>query len=128
MTNFFAFEPALRDGTFVAVGETAGSPVGRLVVGAGPGGAPRVVVYSDQLLASGPQGSQIASFFVGDPTGRGGVPVAARDLDGDGVAEVIAGAAPGTAPRVGIYSAGTGSKLGEFAAFEDTFKGGVFVG
>ena len=72
----------------------------------------------------------IASFFVGDTNGRGGVPVAARNVDGDTKVEVIAGSAAGSAPGVGVYKVigSSASQTSGFLAFEAAFTGGVFVG
>jgi glucose/arabinose dehydrogenase len=131
MNDFFAFEPALRDGAFVAVGDVDADDRADIVAGAGPGGAPRVLVFGGgQLPASGPAGSILASFFAGDATGRGGVPVAARDVDGDGRAEVLAGTVAGSQPLVTPYliAGGTATPRTGFLAFDATFTGGVFVG
>lgn len=131
MNDFFSFESTLRDGTFVAAGDTDANGRADLVVGAGPGGAPRVVVFDGvQLVQSGPTNALAASFFVGDPTGRGGVPVAVRNVDADSKAEVLAGAVAGSPPRIGVFkvAGGTGTKLTDVQAFENSFLGGIFVG
>ena len=44
--DFFAFEPSLRNGVYVAVGDLNGDGRGDLVFGAGPGGGPRVLAVS----------------------------------------------------------------------------------
>jgi hypothetical protein len=131
MNDFFAFEDVLRNGVFVAVGNVDGDAFGDLIIGAGPGGGPRVLVLSGATLpAAGVGGSTLASFFAGDPNARGGVPVAARNLDADAAAEVVTGTAGGSAPRVSIYNIGGGSATpaGDFLAFDAAFTGGVFVG
>jgi glucose/arabinose dehydrogenase len=129
--DFFAFENTLRDGVFLAVGPVDGDSFGDLVIGAGPRGAPRVLVLSGATLpTAGVPDSTLASFFSGDAAGRGGVPVAARDLDGDGPAEVITGTAGGSEPRVRIFTiaAGVAAEQSSFLAFDPGFTGGVFVG
>ena len=122
--DFFAFESTLRNGSFVAVGDVDGDGRGDVIVGAGPGGAPRVVAFG------GVQDSLIASFFAGDLNNRGGVPVAARNVDADTRAEIVAGSSAGSTPGVGVYkiSSGTASQVSSFLAFESSFLGGVFVG
>ncbi|MCA1684045.1 MAG: FG-GAP-like repeat-containing protein, partial [Actinobacteria bacterium] len=51
--DFFAFEHTLRNGAVVAVGDVNGDGRADLVTGAGPGGAPRVVVFSGAGIAAG---------------------------------------------------------------------------
>ena len=57
----------------------------------------------------------------------GGVRVAAADVNGDGRADIIAGAGPGGAPHVRVFSGLDLSPLSSFFAFEPEFTGGVFV-
>jgi len=85
VADFFAFEDTVRTGATVAVGDVDGDGVADLLFGAGPGGGPRVREYSGAALFAGganfgnldgaPAGSQRRDEFVGDPAGRGGVPV-----------------------------------------------------
>ena len=44
-----------------------------------------------------------ANFFAGDTGNRGGVRVAARDLDGDGSVELLVGSGTGAGSRVSGY-------------------------
>src|SRR5205085_2424535 len=51
--------------------------------------------------------------------------VAAADVNGDGVDEVIVGAGPGGGPQISIYDVQTGQLLRTFFAFDPLFVGGV---
>ena len=48
---------------------------------------------------------QLANFFAGDVNSRGGIRVAARDLDGDSKADLITGSGDGTTGIVNVYNA-----------------------
>ena len=64
-----------------------------LVTGAGPGGAPRVTVFSgaDILANRGATSTRIADFFVdGNTAGRQGTNITVKDVDHDGRADLIA--------------------------------------
>ncbi len=130
--DFFVFSEALRDGTFVAVGDVNGDGFGDLVVGAGPGGGPRVVVLSGKTLIN--QGSvaatraPLASFFSGDISTRNGVFVAARNLDNDGRSDVIVGGGSlAIAYRGRALAHGITERIFELGA-DTGATGGVFVG
>jgi murein DD-endopeptidase MepM/ murein hydrolase activator NlpD len=136
VSDFFLFEPGLRNGAYVAAGDVDGDGFADLVGGGGPGGGPRVLVVSGKkLLENGPAaaiGSPLANFFAGDPDNRGGVRVAAKDLDGDGLADVVTGDGEGAGSRVTAY---LGKDLADGSAVPDLdfdafpgFTGGVFVG
>ena len=81
--DFFAFEPELRNGAYVAAGDLNNDGKGDIILGAGPDGGPRVrIINGKQLLAIAKFGgldeavavepqTQIANFFGGDPNSRG---------------------------------------------------------
>src|SRR5262249_19013947 len=71
----------------------------------------------------------IASFLAYEDAFKGGVRVAAADVDGDGLADVITGAGPGGGPHVRVFSLATGSPVDPigFFAYPSDFQGGVFV-
>ncbi|MBX9580230.1 MAG: SGNH/GDSL hydrolase family protein [Gemmataceae bacterium] len=122
VNRFLTFEPTFAGGVRVAVADVTGDGISDIVAGAGPGGGPAVRVFS------GADGSVVASFFAFEGSFRGGVgSVAAADLDGDGTAEVVVGAGDGGGPVVAVYHGGDFAEVGRFAAYEETFRGGVNV-
>ena len=92
-----------------------------LVVGAGPGGAPRVRVFD------GKTGAARLDFFAYEDSFRGGVYVAAADLNQDGIPDIIAGAGEGGAPRVRVFDGRDARPIADFVAYEESFRGGVRV-
>ncbi len=100
VNDFFAFEPTLRNGAYVAMGDLNGDGFEDLIFGAGLGGSPRVLAISGQLLMT--QGSDaaiatpLASFFGGDPDNRSGIRVASKILVGDSQADILTGDGSGT--------------------------------
>jgi hypothetical protein len=130
--DFFAFEQTLRNGVFLAVGDIDGDGFADIIAGGGPGGGPRITVFSGQALLTNVQ-QPIANFFGGDPDNRGGIRIAVKDLDDDNKADLIVGSGTGAGARVTAY---LGKNIGptgippvefDFEAFS-RFVGGVFVG
>ncbi|QEL19474.1 M36 family metallopeptidase [Limnoglobus roseus] len=130
--DFFLFEQTLRNGVFITAGDLNGDGFEELIAGGGPGGGPRVFALDGKELIDNRQ-VVAANFFAGDPNNRGGVRVAAADVDGDGRADILAGTGPGTASHVTRYlgSKITASGQPPVDADDDYFPGlagGVFVG
>ncbi len=125
LSEFMAFEEEFRGGVRVAVGDVNGDGVPEVIAAAGQGGGPRVRVFNG--LTGNQVDSPVADFFAYDTNFRGGVFVAAADVDGDGFADIITGAGETGGPHVKVFSGRTGGVINEFFAFEDAFVGGVRV-
>ena len=120
--SLLLFDPNFRGGLFVAAADTNLDGFAEVIAGAGEGGGPAVAVVD------GATGATTASFFAYDPSVRGGVRVAAGDVDGDGRADVITGAGPGGAPHVKVFNvAAQGREVTSFFAYDPGFTGGVTV-
>ncbi|MCM3881621.1 MAG: VCBS repeat-containing protein [Vicinamibacterales bacterium] len=121
LASFYAYDQSFRGGVTVASGDVNGDGFDDILTGAGPGAAPHVTVRS------GPYLTYLASFYAYDPAFRGGVFVAAGDIDRDGLADIITGAGPGGGPHVIVRSGRTLSYLASFYAYDPAFRGGVSV-
>jgi hypothetical protein len=121
LVDFFAFDTGFRGGVRVAAGNVDGSDRASLVIAAGPGGGPHVRV----LRWDGIQLVEQLGFFVYDPGFTGGIFVAAGDLTGDGMAEIVTAADAGGGPHVRVWT-GAGVDTGvSFFAYPTAFLGGV---
>ena len=103
----------------MACGDVTGDGVAEIITGAGPGGGPHVRVFS----VAGGVVTEIASFFAYDPAFPGGVTVAAADLTGDGVAEIITGAGRRRAARARLQPGGRRRRreVASFFAYDPAF-------
>ena len=120
IANFFAYETGFRGGSFVAVGDLNGDGTGEIITGAGLGGGPLVKTFD----VTGKPGR---SFFAYDSAFRGGVRVAAGDVNGDGLADIVTGAGPGGGPHVRVFGGLDNAVLTQFQAFGPDYTGGVYV-
>ncbi len=137
--DFYAFEPNLNNGSYVAVGDFDGDGFADVAFGAGPGGGPRVRVAGGRTLiqqgATTALDAPLANFFAGDSATTGGVRVTASDVDGDGVSDLVAAAGQNTQSQVWVYGgrsiAGGGSPTQMAAGFVyggASLSDGVYVG
>ncbi len=119
--SFLPFGTAFRGGVRVALGDVNGDGAVDVIAAAGPGGGPQVNVYD------GRTGALVTSFFAFSPGFTGGVNIAAADVNGDGLADIITAAGAGGGPQVTVYNAGTFRPIVSFYAFSPGFTGGVNV-
>jgi hypothetical protein len=103
---------------------TSLAPTAPLVVGTpastSSGGSSTVTLYDPVTGAE-------AGTAVPFPGFSGPVKVVSGDFNGDGVAELIAGAGFGGGPAIAIIDSQTGQVMEAFFAFDQAFTGGVFV-
>lgn len=108
-------------GVFVAAGDINGDGRADIVTGADADASPHVKVFD------GSSGVELRSFFAYAPTFTGGVRVAAGDVNGDGLADIITGAGAGAGPHVKVFDGQSGALLRSFFSHDPSFTGGVFV-
>jgi hypothetical protein len=92
-----------------------------IIAAAGPGGGPAVSILDSET------GEFMESFFAFDPAFTGGVFIAVRDFNGDGILDIIAGAGAGGGPEVRIFNGDGLTVIRSFFAYAEDFKGGVSV-
>jgi hypothetical protein len=116
LAGYFAYDPAMTRGVFVAAGDTNGD--GRAEIATAPmtGGGPHVRLFRD--------GIPVAEHVPFDAGQRAGARVALRDLDGDGRAEVIAATGPGVASQVRVMD---GGEVRDFTALPADWIGGLSI-
>lgn len=122
---FVPFDPAFTGGVRVAKADFNRDGVPDLVAAAGPGGGPHVRVLD------GATGAELLSLFAFDPGFRGGVSVAAGDVNRIPWRQepnVLVGAGPGGGPSVRMFDGPTGDMQQDWPAFDPSSRGGVSVG
>lgn len=62
------------------------------------------------------------------PGFHGGADLAAGDVTGDGIPDAIVGAGPGGGPHVKVLNGLDGAEVASFYAYDEAFRGGVYVG
>lgn len=118
--EFLAYLESFRGGVSVTAGDINGDGQKEIITGAGPTGGPHVRIYD----AQGEWTEQ--EFFAYSVSFRGGVNVAAGDIDGDGTDEIVTGPGPGGGPQVRVFDQ-NGAPVLQFFAYDQNFRGGVNV-
>ena len=105
----------------VATGDVTGDGIPDLILGAGPGGGPRVQEID------GSTGRVLQDFFAFESTFTGGVYVAAGLFTGDNRADVVVGAGELGGPRVRVFNSANQRVVLDRFAYESSSRTGVRV-
>lgn len=116
-------DDTFRGGARVTLGDISGDGVPDLVVAAGFLGGPRVTIWdgASVFAANGgaPNRNPIANFFAFESTLRNGAFVAAGDINGDQIADLIFGGGPTGAPRVRVADGAAVFAVGDSFSLDD---------
>jgi hypothetical protein len=120
--EFSVLEENLTGSLSLTTADLDDDKIDEIIVGSPAGEKPEVTVYRED-------GSLFTKFLAYDENFRGGVKVAAGDLDGDGKKEIITGAGFGGGPHVRIFDdKGQPKFITGFFAFDKNLRNGVNVG
>jgi len=130
--SFYAYASSFTGGASVTVGDVNGDGFADVITGAGPTGGPHVKVFSGADLANRSI-NLLASFYAGSTSNTSGVFVAAGDMTGDGMVEIITSFGLGSEPTVTGFSMMPNSEgtyytadpFTTFNAYSTGFTGGV---
>jgi len=118
VSGLFPFGPKYTGGYSLAFLPNGGK--GQLIVGAGKGKEPIVQFYSAELKL-------LRQWFAFEKSFRGGVNVAAGNVDTDGPVEVVVGAGPGKKPIIKVFTYDGKEKYPAFQAYSSFTNAGIDV-
>jgi hypothetical protein len=129
LADFFAYGTGFGGGVRIATADFDRDGDYEIVTAPGPSGGPHVRVFdgAGALFTSASLPNFPNNFFAYPSGFTGGVFVAAGDVNGDGVPDIITGAGAGGGPHVRAISGVNGAIISEFYAYEASFTGGVQV-
>jgi hypothetical protein len=131
VASFDAYSATFKGGLSVAVGDVTGDGRADIVTGAGLGSLSQVKAFDGRQLmpAASRVGQAVAvkNFLAFNDGFRGGVTVAAGDVDGDGKADIAVGRQRGTAD-VTVFNGATGGVLFKLPSTAATSGASVAIG
>jgi len=117
--QFMANDANFFNGVNIAVGDINGDNQLEIITGNRAGASPEVKIFNVS-------GVILRRFLAYHENFIGGVNVAAGDINGNGIDDIVTGAGPGGGPHVRIFTA-DGQVITQFFAYDQKFRGGVAV-
>src|SRR5262245_54134964 len=115
--------PGFEGSVSVALGDIDGDGVNDLVVGAGKDHTPEVVAYAGSArFGKGTFQVELARFQAFAPEARGGISVAAAQIDGPSIDNVIVVSGPGMPRQVKVYGSQLPASPGTAPSLFSTFS------
>jgi hypothetical protein len=96
--GWLAYDPGFQQGIFVAAGDVLRTSAAQIITGADAGEGPYVIVWTGSGLDTG------VRFFAYDPAFTGGVRIAAGDVNGSGVANIVTGPGAGQGSEIRVFT------------------------
>jgi hypothetical protein len=137
LADFLAYPSSFSAGVFLAVADVNHDGMPDIITGpeaTGQSGHTNVrVFFNGHFINTGAALAPDREFNAYDPGFGGGVRLAAADLNGDGFADIVTAPGIWSGPDVRVFdgktlsNSNTGSKIGEFLAYDFRYFGGVFV-
>jgi len=124
--GFTAYPGLFQGGVRVALANVSGEVRPEIVTAPGAGTEPELEVFTQDWVNGRDRGTRLAHFLAFESSFGGGVTVATGDVDGDGHAEIVAGAGPGRPGEVRVFDA-QGRQRQSFLPFGGGFNGGLSV-
>jgi len=116
---FLPYTSALRGGVNIVAADINNDGSEEIITAPQSGGGPHVRVLNSRA-------QEISWFMAYLDSFRGGVNLAAGDVDGDGQTEIITAAGPGGGPHIRVFDY-QGNLESQFFAYIDSFRGGVQI-
>lgn len=121
ITEFLAYPETFEGGAYVAVGDLTGDGRAEIITGAGAGGGPQVRVFDHQGEWTG------LAWFPFPEDFRGGVTVAAGNLNKDATDELVVGQASAAQAWVKVYDSDGQRIISTFKAYPAEVQYGVTI-
>ena len=117
--EFLAADKKFRGGLNISLADFNDNGLQDIVTAPASNGAPQIQIFDFR-------GNLKKRFLAAGASWRGGLNVAAGNIDGKGEPEIVVGFAAGSEPQVRIFNS-SGQLIGLFLAYEKKFRGGVNV-